>query len=143
MSEGSARNVGPTGDARVRERMGSLIRAARERAGLTQAQAAERIGVSRETVGRWERGEGSLWTGGTAGAVDYGLFKTTAEALGCKMSELLPRNQYPSAPLDPEKRREWVRRRNAQIQGVDPEEYLEMIREREARTAGVGDPKSK
>lgn len=101
---------------------------------MTQKEAAEAAGVSQGTVSKWEAG---------AEQPDYPSFYKLAEAYGCKMSELLPRNQYPSAPLDPVKRLEWVRRRNAQIQGVDPEEYLEMIREREARTVGVGDPKSK
>lgn len=36
---------------------GPEIKAARERARLTQAQLAERIGVGLRTVGNWERGE--------------------------------------------------------------------------------------
>jgi transcriptional regulator with XRE-family HTH domain len=36
---------------------GEQIRAARERAALTQSQLGERIGVSLRTVGNWERGE--------------------------------------------------------------------------------------
>lgn len=36
---------------------GRDIREARQRAGLTQGQLAERIGVSMRTVGNWERGE--------------------------------------------------------------------------------------
>lgn len=33
------------------------IRAARERLGLTQAEAAEKLGVAENTWARWERGE--------------------------------------------------------------------------------------
>ncbi|WP_227488183.1 helix-turn-helix transcriptional regulator [Brachybacterium subflavum] len=36
---------------------GDEIRAARQRAGLTQQQLAERVGVTMRTVGNWERGE--------------------------------------------------------------------------------------
>lgn len=35
---------------------GEEIRAARERAGLTQGQLAQRLGVTQRTVGNWERG---------------------------------------------------------------------------------------
>ena len=38
------------------QRLGSALRAARERAGLTQAQLAERASTTDETVGRIERG---------------------------------------------------------------------------------------
>lgn len=36
---------------------GAEMRAARERAGLTQTEVAKRVGVSLRTVGNWERGE--------------------------------------------------------------------------------------
>ena len=36
---------------------GSLIREARKRAGLTQAELAERLGKTQSEIGRWERGE--------------------------------------------------------------------------------------
>lgn len=35
---------------------GDLIREARRRAGLTQAQLAERVGTTQSAVARWERG---------------------------------------------------------------------------------------
>ena len=37
--------------------LGNRIRLARERAGYTQEKVAERIGVSRSAVSRWEQGE--------------------------------------------------------------------------------------
>lgn len=36
---------------------GEQIKAARQRAGLTQGELAQRVGVSLRTVGNWERGE--------------------------------------------------------------------------------------
>ena len=39
------------------ERIGEEIRAARAAADLTQAQLAEKLGVTKNTVARWERGE--------------------------------------------------------------------------------------
>lgn len=36
---------------------GTIIGNARKRAGLTQAQLAERLGKSQSEIGRWERGE--------------------------------------------------------------------------------------
>ena len=36
---------------------GAEMRAARERAGLTQGEVAKRVGVSLRSVGNWERGE--------------------------------------------------------------------------------------
>jgi transcriptional regulator with XRE-family HTH domain len=38
------------------DRLGDLIRAARERRGLTQQELAHEVGVARETVGNWETG---------------------------------------------------------------------------------------
>ncbi len=37
--------------------LGNRIRLARERAGYTQEKVAEKIGVSRSAVSRWEQGE--------------------------------------------------------------------------------------
>jgi transcriptional regulator with XRE-family HTH domain len=37
--------------------LGGVLQAARGRAGLTQREAAARIGVSANTLARWERGE--------------------------------------------------------------------------------------
>jgi hypothetical protein len=36
---------------------GDLLREARRRAGLTQAELAARLGIPRSQIGRWERGE--------------------------------------------------------------------------------------
>ena len=38
------------------KRLGAAFKAAREQAGLTQAEAAERVGESRDTVAKWDQG---------------------------------------------------------------------------------------
>ena len=140
MSEGTPPNVGgrpqaardrdaehdrpphwATGEADDRARLliGEAIKVRREKAGLTQARAAELIGVGRDTLIRWEQGRGSLWAGGDAGATDQVLMAKLREVYQAKFDEL-PRNQYPSAPLDPAKRRVWVKRRNDWIQAGMP-----------------------
>ena len=43
-------------DARLATTLGATARAARERAGLTQADVAERVGIASEVYGRLERG---------------------------------------------------------------------------------------
>lgn len=118
-------------DERARELIGKAIRVRREKAGLSRPDAAGLLGISDRTLQRWEEGHGTLWTGGDAGCTDLAMMRKLKEAYGSKMSELLPRNQYPSAPLDPALRREWVWRRNALIQRVDVDEYRKMIAERE------------
>lgn len=40
--------------------LGRRLRIARDRAGLTQEQAAERLGITYSAIGQWERGNGSL-----------------------------------------------------------------------------------
>lgn len=47
-------------DAEVRRRIGNEIRAARARARLTQMQLAEKSGISRATIARYEAGERSV-----------------------------------------------------------------------------------
>jgi transcriptional regulator with XRE-family HTH domain len=59
----------------------------------------------------------SRWEAGTE-QPDYKSLRALTGAYHCKASDLMPRNQYPSAPLDPEERQEWVWQRNARIQGV-------------------------
>lgn len=44
---------------RVQQTTGAIIRKARQRRFLTQAQLAERLGVAREAVSAWERGRHS------------------------------------------------------------------------------------
>lgn len=125
-------------DERARELIGQAIRVRREKARMSQQEAAEAIGVSRNTLARWEQGEGSLWTGGDAGCVDHLVMVKLKQVYDCRICELLPKNHYPSAPVDPALRREFFWRRNAQIQGVEDEEgYVEMMRERHATRAGA------
>ena len=103
------------GDGHVRELLGKAVRVRREKAGLTQAEAAGALGVDERTVRRWEGGEGSLWTGGPGRTVDDEMMRKLRDVYDCRISELVPRNQYPSAPLDPVERRAWVDARNRAI----------------------------
>jgi putative transcriptional regulator len=41
----------------ARPGIGGVIKAAREQAGLSQEQLAQKLGVTRQTVGSWERGK--------------------------------------------------------------------------------------
>ena len=59
---------------------GTLIRALRQRRQMTQAQLAERIGVSDKAVSKWERGRG---------APDISLLPALSEALGVDTKALL------------------------------------------------------
>lgn len=117
--------------ARAREVLGATIKIRREKSKLTVEQAAELLGISERTLRRWEKGEGSLWTGGPNGTADINQMQKLKDAYLCKWIEIMPRNQYPSAPLDPVKRREFFIRRNAMIQGQDPDEAVERIMGRE------------
>ena len=60
--------------------MGEKLRAARQRAGMTQAQLAEAIGCKQKDVSRWE-----------AGQIEPGVLtvKKMAQALGCSMDDLV------------------------------------------------------
>lgn len=70
--------------------LGSRIRQARDRAGLTQEQLAERIGVSRTAVARYESGE-----------IEPKLHNLAAIALALNVSadELLGIRPVSSVPL--------------------------------------------
>jgi transcriptional regulator with XRE-family HTH domain len=122
MSEGKGPNVGPpipgSADARARELIGKAIRVRREKAGMSQQEAAQALGISRDTLIRWERGEGSLWTGGDAGNVDHEMMDRLKRIYGARMDQLMPREQYPSSPIDPAHRREYFSKRNKRIQGA-------------------------
>lgn len=59
---------------------GMLIRTLRQRRQMTQAQLAERIGVSDKAVSKWERGRG---------APDISLLPALSEALGVDTKALL------------------------------------------------------
>jgi transcriptional regulator with XRE-family HTH domain len=115
------------GYAHARAVLGKAVRVRREKAGLTQAAAAELLGISERTLRDWERGEGSLWTGGAGRTVDYVQMQKLKDAYLCAWADLVPRNQYPSAPLDPVARREFFIRRNAAVQGNDPDEAVERV----------------
>ena len=58
-----------------------MLRTIRERSGLTQAQLAERVGVSARAVRKWE----------TAGIrhASLGNAERAAAALGCEVADLL------------------------------------------------------
>lgn len=60
--------------------MGEKLKAARQRAGMTQAQLAAAIGCKQKDVSRWE-----------AGTVEPGVLtvKKMAQALGCSMDDLV------------------------------------------------------
>lgn len=55
--------------------LGQALAAARKAAGLTQGQLAERVGVHRQTVYRWEQGEQApdVWHWAVLGSVLLGL----------------------------------------------------------------------
>jgi transcriptional regulator with XRE-family HTH domain len=107
---------------------GEKLQAGRKRAGLSQQQAADGVGVDQATISRWERGEKQP-------AIEY--LMALAKLYGAKVSEIMPRNQYPSAPLDPAERQLWVWRRNARIQKVpDVEEYVRQMRAQREQALG-------
>lgn len=60
--------------------MGEKLKAARQRAGMTQMQLAQAIGCYQKDVVRWELGK-----------VEPGVLtvKKMAQALGCKMDDLV------------------------------------------------------
>ena len=118
--------------ARFRRARGLRLRDARRNAGLSQAEAAETLGVSQRTVSRLELGdiepvEGSKRSeggfrrdsasfrrdsGGVESEVSYGALATLYR---CVVGDLRPRNQYPSAPADPVDRRAWLEARNERV----------------------------
>ena len=105
---------------------GERLRKAREAAKINQRDAAERIGISQATLSRFESGETQP---------DFRTFHRMGEVYSCHAKDLTPRNQYPSAPLDPVARREFFIRRNARIQGYDPDEAVEAFLRRPEREA--------
>jgi transcriptional regulator with XRE-family HTH domain len=70
-------------DRRLMAEFGGSLRAARERAGLTQEQVAQRLGLTQSFVSHVERGRRNLTT--TA----MGAF---ARAIGCKLTFLFTPN---------------------------------------------------
>lgn len=79
--------------------LGERIRAHRKRAGLSQEQLAEQIGVSRQAVTKWESGKSTPGTGH--------LFRL-AEVFGTTVDLLLsPEDAAPPAPQAPARRAAW------------------------------------
>ena len=105
------------------------LRTRREQAKLSQTAAAEAAGISQKTLSRWEAGSSHP---------DYPELQALATVYKCKPSELLPRNQYPSAPVDPVARQEHIRRRNAAIQKVDETEYMAAMSAQDERVRQHG-----
>lgn len=60
--------------------MGEKLRAAREAAGLTQVELAEKVGVTQRDISNWERCKRE------PGVL---IVKKMAQALGCKMDDLV------------------------------------------------------
>lgn len=71
--------------------IGNRIRDARQQAGLTQAQLAEIVGVSRSAVAQWETGR--------AGQVGTNLTRIAA-ALGVTAGHLLEGSRTDATPLE-------------------------------------------
>ena len=59
---------------------GAMIKHLREKDGMTQAELAERIGVSSKTVAKWETAKG---------LPDISLLQPLAQALGISVIELM------------------------------------------------------
>lgn len=62
------------------EGMGEKLRAAREAAGMTQTQLAEKVNVQQRDISKWENGHRE------PGVL---IVKKMAQALGCSMDELI------------------------------------------------------
>ena len=107
-TKGAELFMGPDHEPRSITRLyGEQLRRHREQAGIPQAKAAEIAEVSQGTISRWEAGTSQP---------DFKGLRVLAKAYGAKPSELMPRNQYPSAPLDPEERLAFFNERNRRIQ---------------------------
>jgi transcriptional regulator with XRE-family HTH domain len=109
-------------DAKARALYCKILPIRRKKAELSQEQLGEKLGVSAKTIARWEKGEGSLWTGGPGGTIDWPMLRRVAEILRIPLDEIKPRNQYPSAPVDPALRRQWVEQRNRNIRELGTHE---------------------
>lgn len=153
MPEGARRDVGGvpgTADMQARALIGAAIRKRREKAQMSQDEAAKALEIDVRTLRKWEAGTGSLWTGGDAGCTDQAQMSKLKDVYNAKISELMPRNQYPSAPLDPALRRDYFWRRNAVIQNQAPamnspeaDEYVKAMEELRARAHGQPKPEEK
>lgn len=71
------------------EKTGALIAARRKELGLTQAELAERLGVTDKAVSKWERGQG---------CPDVSLLPGLSELTGIQIGQLLAGDASPSRP---------------------------------------------
>ena len=79
-SNGSAKTAKKKGTAMNQIATGLFIARKRKEANLTQAQLAERLGISSKSVSKWERGKCMP---------DYSIVNDLCDALGITISELL------------------------------------------------------
>lgn len=119
----------------------SVIRDLRMRAGFSQREVAERMGVSQPTVARWEAGKQEMTAEQAVklDAVLHGGLPAKAKPADppAEYSENIPasapvantpahipagglRRSYPAAPVEVEARKKWVKARNLAIQQADP-----------------------
>ena len=75
----------------MRRVFGRRLKAARRKKGWTQQEFSYRVGVSRVTVSRWERGEGA--------PSDAGILLDTSDALCVSLRWLLGRTDAAEVPV--------------------------------------------
>ena len=97
--------------------IGNFIEKKRKEQNLTQAQLAEKLGVSNKTVSKWENGKCMP---------DYGIIQSLCKELGVTVSELMDGEEQPQDS----------------IRGYDDEQILDLIKRTQAlesqRTTLVG-----
>jgi DNA-binding XRE family transcriptional regulator len=93
-------DVGGALVGKIRELQGSRLRRYREAAGLSQGEVAERLGVSKMAVSKWEAANdpGDRWP-------DLARLYEIGES-------------YPGAPFNPQRRRAWLQERGAGLCAV-------------------------
>lgn len=101
--------VSADGMAAARAALGRSLKEKRTKAKKTQQEIAQAVGVDRTLYSRWENGER---------VPNYKQWQALSEFFGVRLSELAPRNQYPSAPMDPDERAVFFQERNKRIQNA-------------------------